>query len=160
MDIQTIVHALHDATKGVFSTMLGMEVTPGEAIDHEDPEPVNGVIALLGFTGPWVGTGMLYCSEQFARHIGSKMLMAEVHEVNADVLDGIGEMANMVLGNFKENMFQHTGALSLSIPTVVWGKNFSTRTSLRASWVIVPFTTGDDLFEVRVCMKNKEVVQS
>jgi CheY-specific phosphatase CheX len=88
------------------------------------------------------------------------MLMTEVNEVNADVLDGIGEMANMVLGNFKENMFRHTGALSLSIPTVVWGKNFSTRTSLRASWVIVPFTTGDDLFEVRVCMKNKEVVQS
>jgi CheY-specific phosphatase CheX len=61
----------------------------------------------------------------------------------------------MILGNFKETMESHTGPLSLSVPTVVYGKNFSTRTALQAPWVIVPFQLGDEVFQVRVCIKRR-----
>ncbi len=155
MDRRTIINAVTTATTSVYSMMANLEVEPQEPEDHADPEPVNGVVAVLGFTGDWLGTGMLYCSERFACRVGSAMIMTEVSEVNGDVLDGIGEMANMILGNFKEAMETHVGPLQLSVPTVVYGKNFSTRTPLKAIWTIIPFKSGDETFEVRVCIKKK-----
>lgn len=150
-----IIDAINTSTTSVFSVMANLEVVPGTPQDHPDPEPIDGVVALLGFTGGWVGTGMFYCKEKFACRLGAAMLMTEVEDVNSDVLDGVGEMANMVLGNFKEAMESHLGPLSLSLPTVVYGRNFSTRTAVRTKWTIVPFRAGDDAFEVRVCIKPK-----
>jgi CheY-specific phosphatase CheX len=150
-----IISAVNQATETVFSTMLAMTVQPQPALDRPDPELLDGVVGLLGFTGGWAGTGMLFCEDHFACRIGSAMLMHECKEVNSDVLDGIGEMANMILGNFKEAMEGRTGPLSLSVPMVVYGKNFSTRTPLQMPWIVVPFRIGEDVFQVRVCMKPK-----
>ena len=101
IDQRVIADAVRGATENVFSTMMDLEVEALEPIDHSPPEAVNGVVALLGFTGPWTGTGMFYCSDHFACRVGSALLMTEVEEVNGEVLDGIGELANMILGNFE-----------------------------------------------------------
>jgi CheY-specific phosphatase CheX len=148
-----IIAAIHEAATVVFSTMFNLSVVPEPATDHPQPEPVNGIVAMLGFTGPWIGSGMLFCPERTACRVGSAMLMHEIREINSDLLDGLGEMANMILGNFKESMEQHVGALSLSLPMVVYGKNFTTRAPTQAPWIIVPFQLEEDSFEVRVCMK-------
>jgi chemotaxis protein CheX len=152
---EAIIGAVNRATETVFSTMLAMAVRAQPALDRPDPELLDGVVGLLGFTGGWVGTGMLFCADHFACRVGSAMLMHECKEINADVLDGIGEMANMILGNFKEEMESRTGPLSLSVPTVVYGKNFSTRTPIQVPWIVVPFQIDQDVFQVRVCMKPR-----
>ena len=155
IETSVIVGAIQQATESVFSMMLSLpvEIQPHETVPQ--PGPVDGVVALLGFTGPWAGTGVLFCDEVFACKIGSAMLMMEVTEINGDVLDGLGEVANMVLGNFKESLESHTGPLGLSVPTVVYGKNFSTRTGIKADWTIVPFRSGDEgRFEVRICIQQ------
>lgn len=155
IDTSVIVGAIQQATERVFSMMLGLEVEVQPHQTVPQPDPVDGVVALLGFTGPWAGTGVLFCDERFACKIGSAMLMTEVTEINGDVLDGLGEVANMVLGNFKESLESHTGPLGLSVPTVVYGKNFSTRSSIKSEWILVPFNSADDgRFEIRVCMQQ------
>ena len=154
IDTLVIVGAIQQATESVFSMMLDLpvKIQPHQTVPQ--PDPVDGVVALLGFTGPWAGTGVLFCDELFACRIGSAMLMTEVTEINGDVLDGLGEVANMVLGNFKESLESHTGPLGLSVPTVVYRKNFSTRTAIKSDWTLVPFTSRDQgRFEVRVCMQ-------
>jgi chemotaxis protein CheX len=155
LEREIIVDAVHRASEAVFSTMLGMTVASQQPIEGTDLELLDGVVGLIGFTGGWVGTGILFCTDHFACRIGSAMLMHECKEINADVLDGIGEMANMILGSFKETMESRTGPLSLSVPTVVYGKNFSTRTPIQVPWVIVPFALDEDIFQVRVCIKRK-----
>ena len=150
-----IIGAVNHATEAVFSTMLAMTVEALPALDRPVPELLDGVVGLLGFTGGWVGTGLLFCADHFACRIGSAMLMHECNEINADVLDGIGEMANMILGNFKEEMEALTGPLSLSVPMVVFGKNFSARTAVQVPWIVVPFQLEQDVFQVRVCMKSR-----
>ena len=150
---ETIVEAVREATQSVFSMMLSLEtqIQPHRTVDQ--PDPVDGVVALIGFTGPWGGTGALYCQEELACKMGSAMLMMEVNEINGEVLDGVGEVANMVLGNFKESIETHTGTLGLSVPTVVYGKNFSTRSAIKSDWTLVPFQCASDSFEVRICMQ-------
>ena len=157
IDTSVIVGAVQQATESVFSMMLDLpvEIQPHQTVPQ--PDPVDGVVALLGFTGPWTGTGVLYCDERFACKIGSAMLMTEVTQINGDVLDGLGEVANMVLGNFKESLEPRTGPLGLSVPTVVYGKNFSTRSAIKAEWILVPFNSADGgRFEVRVCMQQRQ----
>jgi chemotaxis protein CheX len=155
LEREAIIGAVNHATEAVFSTMLAMAVQVLPALDRPDPELLDGVVGLLGFTGGWVGTGMLFCEDHFACRVGSAMLMHECKEINADVLDGIGEMANMILGNFKEAIEDRTGPLSLSVPTVVYGKNFSTRTPIQVPWIVVPFQLDQDVFQVRVCIKPR-----
>jgi chemotaxis protein CheX len=152
---EIIVGALNHAAEVVFSTMLGMVVEAQPPKDRPEPELLDGVVGLLSFNGKWVGTGMLFCEDHFACRIGSAMMLHECKEINADVLDGIGEMANMILGNFKESLESLTGPLSLSVPTVVYGKNFSTRSPIQAPWTVVPFQLDQDVFQLRICMKRK-----
>ena len=129
--------------------MLAMQPTAGEAQEMENPPSFDGVISLLTFTGDWIGAGMFCCDEAFACKVGSAMLITSVEQVNADVLDGIGEMANIILGNIKEVLEAETGPLTLGIPTVVWGKNFCARTVVKTPWTIVPFECAGGKFEVR-----------
>jgi chemotaxis protein CheX len=44
------------------------------------------------------------------------------------------------------------GPLGLSIPTVIYGRNFTSRSLGMNSWVVVPFSCGDEKFEIRCCL--------
>ena len=151
MTNEQISDAIRQSTAVVFATMLNLEVSPGDLSQQTDPPPLNGVMALLGFTGEWLGTGVFYCQESLACRVSSVMMLNKICEINNDVLDAVGELANMVLGNFKDKLEPFAGPLAMSIPTVVYGRNFQTRPAHR-NWLIVPFSVGDDIFEVRVCL--------
>ncbi len=144
--------AIQSATSSVFSTLLNLEVSAGTAFQQTDPQPIDGVMALLGFTGNWVGTGIFYCQEKLACQLSSTMLMSPISEVNNDVLDGVGELANMIMGNLKDSLEPLIGGLGMSVPTVVYGRNFQTRSTMHRNWLVVHFTVGEDTFEIRVCL--------
>ena len=153
LGVDSLAAAARTSAKSVFSLMLGMEVGPLEPFELAEPKPYDGVISLVTFSGDWIGAGMFCCPERLACSIGSAMLGHQVDNIDSDVLDGIGEMANMIIGNLKERIESRTGPLALSIPTVVYGKNFSARTAIRAPWTIQPFQLGDQVLEVRACVK-------
>jgi chemotaxis protein CheX len=153
LGLDTLAAAARNSAESVFSMMLAMEIEPLDPFEQAEPKPYDGVISLVTFTGEWIGAGMFCCHERLACQIGAAMLGHDVAQIDSDVLDGIGEMANMIIGNLKEQLEARTGPLSLSIPTVVYGKNFSTRTAVRAPWCIQPFQIGEHILEVRSCAR-------
>jgi hypothetical protein len=42
--------------------------------------------------------------------------------------------------------------MGLSVPTVIFGKNFQTRNSGNHEWVVVPFTHEDERLHVQLCL--------
>ncbi len=149
----TIVQAVHAATREVFSTMLSMEISTGEAYTEESPSgPTDGVVSLIGLAGQWAGTGSMSCSAAFACRLSSQMLLIELNSVDGEVLDAIAELTNMIIGNVKTSLEERLGPMGLSIPTVVFGKNFTTRSTRSGLWTVVPFHCGDDRIEVRICL--------
>jgi CheY-specific phosphatase CheX len=44
------------------------------------------------------------------------------------VLDAFAELIDMIIGNVKTALEEHLGPMGMSVPTVVHGKNFTTRT--------------------------------
>jgi len=68
------------------------------------------------------------------------------------VLDAIGEITNMVIGNFKDAAAPMFGHLALSTPTVIFGRNFRARNLNGQIWTAVPFECAGEIFEVKVCL--------
>jgi chemotaxis protein CheX len=151
MQRSEIIQAVHAATAEVFSTMLGVEVEPVPVrTDRSNPSVVEGVMAFVGIAGPWMGSGVISCSASFACRICELFLMTEASAVNEEVLDAVGELTNMIIGNFKTAAEAVVGPLGLSVPTVIYGRNFMSKSLGNNDWLVMPFQCGDDTFEIRV----------
>jgi len=151
MTPDNIAEAIRSSTHDVFSTMLDLGIQPGDMIVGETSARNRaGLVALLGFAGEWVGSGILYCEAPFAIRMASSLLMADYKSIDEEVLDAVAEVANMIVGNVKTAMEQHLGAMGLSTPTVIYGRNFETRSVGSREWVTVPFLCGADAMGVQV----------
>lgn len=150
---ETLVKFVHEATMEVFSMMLGLEISEHKAHTETEANPINdGVVSLIGLAGPWVGTGSLICSAPFACKVSAALVGMETPTVDHDVLDAFGEVTNMIIGNVKTRLEELVGPLGLSIPTVVYGRNFAARTMGSMRWTVVEFQCSEDIFEVQICL--------
>jgi len=148
-----LAEAMRAATNDVFSTMLNLELTPGDLfIEKERSVPASGVVSLIGLAGPWVGSGSLWCTAEFACKIASHLLQTEYAAMNEDVLDAVAEVTNMIIGNVKTALEDRLGAMGLSTPTVIYGRNFQTRSGGNQEWTVVPFLLEGDRMCVQMCL--------
>ena len=149
---ELLIRAVKQSTTEVFATMLGITVEAGEVFASKgSPAPTEGVVSLIGLAGPWMGTGSLSCNPQLACKISGALMMSEYAAVDEEVLDAIAEVTNMVMGNVKTLIEEQVGAMGLSIPTVIFGRNFSTK-SAGGSWTVVPFKCFSEKLMVQVCL--------
>jgi len=152
-----IVNSVTQAATQVFSTMLGVEIRVGEVTtENGTPDANDGVVSFIGLAGAWAGTGSLSCSPTLACRICSSMLMTEASAVNEEVLDAVAELTNMIVGSVKTDLEQHLGPLGLSIPTVVFGRNFKTKSAGTTEWIVVRFHWDDELLLVKMCLAPQE----
>ncbi len=148
-----LVSTIRSATQDVFTTMLGI---PAEIREHylELPgsQPFDGIIGLVGLAGTWVGAGRISCSAALACRLSGALLMSEYTAVNEDVLDAMAELTNMIIGNVKSTLEEDLGPMGLSIPTVIFGRNYQARSFGVKEWTVVPFDCGTDPFDVRFAL--------
>lgn len=155
---EEMVAMVHQAATEVFTTMLGMEPEPSDAYtNHAASLNSNGVVSLVGLAGTWVGTGSISCSAHCACQMAGQLMMSEYDSVNDEVLDAVAEVTNMIIGNVKTLLEERLGPLGLSIPTVIYGRNFCSRTVGQQDWTIVPFMAGQERIEIQLCLApNKD----
>jgi chemotaxis protein CheX len=150
-----IIATVRSAAHEVFSTMLNLPLEDRDGFQQPEADPpgtLDGVEALVGVAGSWTGTGRICCSSHFACRLAGALLMAEYTALDEDVLDAVAEVANMTIGNVKTHFEEKLGPLGLSIPTVIFGRNYQTRSMGVPAWVVVPFASGDDRWEIRFCL--------
>ena len=152
-----IVKSVTESTLQVFTTMLGVDIVCNEAaVETAMPEANEGVVSFIGLAGSWAGTGSVSCSPLLACRICAQMLMCEATAVNEEVLDTVAELTNMIVGSVKTDLEQHLGPLGLSIPTVVYGRNFKTKSAGSTAWIVVRFLWDDETLVVKLCLEPKE----
>jgi len=111
------------ACREVFDIMLGCRLgqpAPDETI------PLD-FTAMVGLAGQLRGVLSLRCSPQAAAVMASKMLGVAVGEKDEQMWDAVGEIANMVAGNFKNKLTGMGDGCMLSVPTVITGSDYSCR---------------------------------
>ncbi|MGA3095948.1 MAG: chemotaxis protein CheX [Bryobacteraceae bacterium] len=141
----------------VFSTMLDVQLRCGPiSIENGAPEASDGVVSFIGLAGSWAGAGSLVCSPAMACRICAQMLLTEQTAVNDEVLDAVAELTNMIVGGVKTHLESHLGPLGLSLPTIVYGKNFRTKSVGSAEWIVAPFHWEDETLIVKMCLAPSE----
>jgi CheY-specific phosphatase CheX len=159
MEQHAIIDSIHKATVDIFSTMLSLDAKPDQFRNATAcPSVQDGVMSFVSLDGPWVGTGVMTCTSAVAcRFSAAFLMMSEVPVMNEEVLDCIGELTNMVIGNFKTDAETILGPLTLGVPTVIYGKNFMSRSMGGNDWLIMPFHCGEDVFEIQICLRPATV---
>ena len=99
-----------------------------------------------------MGAGRISCSAALACRLSGALLMSEYSAVNEDVLDAMAELTNMIIGNVKSTLEEELGSMGLSIPTVIFGRNYQARSFGVKEWTVVPFHCQTDQFEVRFAL--------
>lgn len=122
-----------------FRTMLSCEARRGAlgiAKTGGRHFPISGVI---GLSGNAVGVVVINLSEEVALKAASALLMTECHEVDAEVVDAVGELANVVAGRAKAELEEFD--LSVSLPSVITGRGHEIRFPSAAEVISVPYDT-------------------
>jgi chemotaxis protein CheX len=123
-DRSSWTHLLEFSACEVFDIMLGTRLAPyaSQAVAANDE-----FTALVGLAGSLCGVLSIRCANQSARIMASLMLGMPPEEVDNDSWDALGEVANMIAGNFKGKLSGIGNHCMLSVPTIIVGSDYKTR---------------------------------
>lgn len=141
-----------------FRTMLNCEVHRGQLMLKGQQTHRYGISGIIGLSGKAVGMVVLSLSDEVAIKATSAMLLCETNEINADVIDAVGELTNMVAGAAKAELAEFE--MSVSLPNVVTGEAHDIRFPSNVTPICVPFTTewGDLVLEVGLAPAPEPIV--
>ena len=135
-----------EITKGVFSTMVMMDVVDEFPLTKPVTNFHETLTSMVGLAGSHTGILAIHCPKVLALRITSNMLGMDVTEIDDDVNDALGEIANMIGGDVK-HIFSPKGAdIDLSIPTVIYGSDYMLESMSSAESLVIPFECGGDRF--------------
>jgi chemotaxis protein CheX len=125
---ETWIPLLEVAAREVFDLMLASQLTVSEAAE----ETALDITSMVGLAGQLCGMLSVRCNKKAAALMTSKMLGVELDKVGPQMSDALGEICNMVAGNFKNKIAGLAEGCMLSPPTVITGNDYTLH-SLSAS---------------------------
>lgn len=109
----------------VFSMMASAELS----VPPQPPEQPSGAqTAMVGLAGALCGMITIRCNPDTAMKLAAQMLGEDAKSNPSMVGDAIGELCNMVAGNFKSKITGLADGCMLSVPTVIWGEDYVMQT--------------------------------
>ena len=113
---------LAQASREVFEIMVGASLTvPAEPL----PLLVPDFAAMVGIAGSLCGLVSLRTTSECARRIAAKMLGDDQIGDGDTAQDAFGEVCNMIAGSFKGRISGLADACAISVPTVIFGRDFT-----------------------------------
>jgi len=144
------------ATQEIFSSMVMLEVTPGEPFKRSDSKLVNSISGIIGLAGSVKGMLAIHLPDQAALAITTAFLGMDVEEIDEDVCDAVGELANMLGGSMKAILDPGGSEVQLSMPSAVHGEEYAVDCLTDAESVAVPFAFNGQTFivELQISQRN------
>jgi chemotaxis protein CheX len=144
---------LIEATREIFSSMVMMEITVKEIMtDHGQLH--DSITGMIGLAGTHKGVLAVHLPYAVAMAITSSFLMMDVEEINEDVHDAVGEIANMLGGNVKTILSEKGRDIDLSLPSTIAGSQYSFQSDKQIEKVIITFDTGVGTFMVEMDLEK------
>ncbi len=149
MDYKGIIE---QAVGEIFSTMLFLEVKAlsSEPVSSSENRMLSGMI---GFAGDLRGTVVIHLPAKVAIAITNAFLELDLDEVNDEVKDAIGELANMVAGGIKYLLPEAVQDVQLSIPSVISGRGYTCEATGKTTRFALEFETVGGRFITELLVK-------
>jgi CheY-specific phosphatase CheX len=114
------------------------------------------VISSIGFNGTLEGTCAMCLPDSSACKLVSRMMNQEVSEVSAEIVDGIGELVNIVLGGIKMKLEGTEFAFNISVPSCIKGSRMVILSDIKKTVTIsLKYKFADALFAISLMYKIK-----
>jgi chemotaxis protein CheX len=140
-----------ESTQEIFSTMVMMEISVSPEPTLEATIHNESITGLIGLAGIHKGILAIHMPNKVAFAVTGSFLGMEVEEINADVEDAIGELANMLGGNVKTILSENGRDISLSLPTTISGQEYNfQQADTSAEKTIISFDTAAGSFQVEL----------
>jgi len=143
-------------TRDVFSGMLFMEVTPEEPL-KPGLTYVNSISGIVGLAGRARGMLAVHTPEEVAKAITGGFLGTTVSEINEEVQDAIGELANMLAGSVKLSLSENSTDIRLAIPSIVSGNSYTVNAPDKGMGLVIPFTMPNGRFYIEFHLVEAEL---
>jgi chemotaxis protein CheX len=112
------------AAQEVFELMLASRL---EMLTQTSVDQKLEITAMVGLAGKLSGVLSVRCSGHSATHMASRMLGTNANQAGPETWDAIGEICNMIAGNFKNKITGLGDGCMLSVPTVITGGDYNMR---------------------------------
>jgi len=126
--------------------------------------PKTPITGLIGLSGKCTGFISMSMPEHVATLAVSRLSMEEYKTINAQVVDGIGEITNIIAGGLKTKLFNTPWTVNnITIPSVILGDNYNLSFSKGIEYCGVTFEVDDpDTITIhdRVFMVNTSLMQT
>jgi chemotaxis protein CheX len=142
---------LTEVVRSVWDAMLGLTLIPSET-PYEADTADRSLCGCVQITGSWEGAVMIDLPEKLARDAAAAMFGCEPDDLSDDeVLDALGEVANMVGGNVKGMI---DGECKLSLPTVAEGADFRIAVPGSGVQTVLVFDCAGKPFQVKLLVRQ------
>ncbi len=139
-----------ETTEEIFSTMIFMDVSAGDPLSQGKQAIGCHISAMIGLTGDFSAMLTINFPEAVGLSLTGAMLGIELKEIDADVKDALGEIANMVAGGLKERFAADGVNLELAIPTTISGKSYTIASPTKNNRIIIPFAVESGQFFIEI----------
>ncbi len=121
--------------------------------DHVAKGDISGVI---GLAGEAVGSVAITFPAALALKIYGLMVGEECSDLNEEVQDAVGEIANMIAGGAKATLAEEGYSFRIAIPSIVVGKGHTIEHRGPGVCLVVPFTLEGETFWLEVSFASPD----
>lgn len=139
-----------ESTAEIFSTMVMMEVSVQGDITDDLLPLQNSITGVIGLAGTYKGVLAIHCPNEVAMAITGSFLGMDVEEINEDVEDAVGEIANMLGGSVKSILSENGRDIDLSLPSIIRGESYEFQPTREVDRVVIPFECDAGKFAVEL----------
>ncbi|HEX3134370.1 MAG TPA: chemotaxis protein CheX [Planctomycetota bacterium] len=143
-----------EAVTHTFSTMAGMTPTRDRVFLKDDGEETYGVSGIIGLGGEATGAVVLNFPEQVAIRVVGKFVGEEFTSITAGVVDGVGELTNIIAGDAKNRLVQKGYKFEIGLPKIVTGRSYITAQNKSVPCLVVSFASEIGKFCLEVSLKK------
>jgi chemotaxis protein CheX len=134
-----------------FEQMLDVKASMGKPELSVTDSGTPDVIGVIGLSGTAQGIVALTLPVQTALKVVSKMVGTEFRSIDSSIIDGVGELINIIAGNAKAKYQGHK--ISISLPTVVRGSIHKMSKMENTVFLMVPFESELGAFSLMVTFR-------
>jgi chemotaxis protein CheX len=155
VELTKYVEAFVEVTVNTFSEFVGVEISPKHP-HFLDPEKGFewDISAVIGLSGAVRGAVIISMKAELAIKLTDLLTGMEHTEMDADVVDAIGEINNIIAGNIKPKI-PNGEKIVISIPTIIKGKEHSIAWPSKQTRILcIPHKAYDnDIFHLMVAIE-------
>jgi len=145
------------ATQKTLEVQCSVSVTPHKPYVKKPSDPpllgdLSGIIGIVSET--FSGSLAISFPEQLFLKMANKLLGLSMAEITPEVVDFVGELSNIILGQAKGELNNLGYKIHQAIPSCIWGKDHKIKSFGSGVCVVIPFETEDGIFHIEVFSSN------